>query len=113
MSDAIAEQNCQHQPGVTAGVRRGASAAAADPQLPGNRGSSCWGSVGAGLTPGEGHKWEMSPEESTWQLLVGAKPVDAAGRIRGALGMLLEGFVVLWGLLQPHLHSTCRKRDDI
>lgn len=46
------------------------------------------------MTPGQGHRLELSPEDSTWQLQLvlwspaGVKPVDAAGRTRGALGVV-------------------------
>lgn len=96
VSDAIAEHNCHHQPRVTAGCAGGAAAAAAEPRIPGGSGSSwwCWGSLGAGVTPGQGYKQELSPEESTWQLQLmlwsELKPVHAAGRVHGALGVVAE-----------------------
>lgn len=73
----------------------GGAAAAAEPQLPGGSGSStwCWGSLGAGVTPGQGYKRELSqrraPLSSSW----------CFGLSRSLL-MLLEGFMVLWEWLQ-------------
>lgn len=112
VSDAIAEENCHHQLGVTAGVCRGtprelllliqsylervaapAGAVAVWEQgWPQDRGTN-------GSCP-----QRTAPGSSSW---------CCGSKLESSLLVLLEGFVVLWGSLQPHLHSMCRKRDDI
>lgn len=95
VTDAIAERRT-----VITGLgnyERGAegetsvAGAAADPGVPGKSSSSWWccGCFGAGMASGEGCKWELSPDESTQQLLAcqqqEPKPVDVGGRFHIAL----------------------------
>lgn len=83
VSDAIAEHSCHRQPAVA-----GSSGAAAEPQLPGSRGQSCWGwgCLEQGW-PQDRAQTGAVPEESTWH---------SCAVVPGwSLVMLLEGSVVL------------------